>query len=135
VSGVDTADPSRLLGNWQAECDSAELYAALARLERDADRRNVYHRRGRSCEEMPVNISEICKRNPVTIRETEDLVAAARLMRERRIGARRMPVVGAVGQLVGVLSLDDVLDALAEELHGVVGSIRSELRMEAALRP
>jgi vacuolar iron transporter family protein len=39
---VDAAEQARLLGNWRAECDSAELYAALARLERDADRRDVY---------------------------------------------------------------------------------------------
>jgi CBS domain-containing protein len=150
-----------------------------------------------------MNITEICKRSPVTVRETEELTAAAQLMRERhigylvvvepqllgafkpigvltdrdivvavvaknadarqlrvgdvmtrqpvvidegkplayalgemrRIGVRRVPVVGAMGQLVGVLSLDDVLDALAEDLLGVVGSIRSELRTEAALRP
>jgi vacuolar iron transporter family protein len=42
VSGVDTAELARLLRNWRAECDSSALYAALARLERDPDRRNVY---------------------------------------------------------------------------------------------
>jgi len=44
VSGVDAAEQARLLSNWRAECDSAELYAALARLERDPDRGDVYLR-------------------------------------------------------------------------------------------
>jgi vacuolar iron transporter family protein len=42
VSRGDTAEQARLLANWRAECDSAELYAALARLERDPQRREVY---------------------------------------------------------------------------------------------
>jgi hypothetical protein len=39
------------------------------------------------------------------------------------------------GQLVGVLSLDNVLDALASELNDAAGSIRKEVRIESALRP
>ena len=42
MSGVDSAEKARLLNNWRAECDSSELYAALARLERAPARRNVY---------------------------------------------------------------------------------------------
>jgi hypothetical protein len=37
--------------------------------------------------------------------------------------------------LVGVISLDDIIDALAEELGHVAGSIRNEQRIEGALRP
>lgn len=42
---MKTAEPkerARLLGNWRAERDSAALYAALAQLEVDPRRRNVY---------------------------------------------------------------------------------------------
>ncbi|HWZ61466.1 MAG TPA: VIT1/CCC1 family protein [Steroidobacteraceae bacterium] len=35
-------EQARLLGNWRAERDSATLYAALAQLENDAQRRGVY---------------------------------------------------------------------------------------------
>jgi len=149
-------------------------------------------------------VSEICRRNPVTIRAHEELDSAAKLMRERHIGylivvepypphegqrpvgvltdrdivvgvlakgadprqfkvgdvmtrapvvvseddflnsaladmrgigVRRVPVVDAVGQLVGVLSLDEVLDAIAQQLLGVIGSIRTEVRSEGARRP
>lgn len=44
-------------------------------------------------------------------------------------------VVARDGRLVGVLSLDEVLDALAEELTDVATSIRHELKAESAVRP
>jgi CBS domain-containing protein len=80
-----------------------------------------------------LRVGDVMTRKPVMIDESKSLAAA--LSEMRRIGVRRMPVVGAPGELLGVLSLDEVLDALAEELLAVVGSIRSELRQEAALRP
>jgi len=56
------------------------------------------------------------------------------LQEMRRIGVRRMPVVGKVGELLGVLSIDNVLDALSAELGNVAGAIRNELLVEKALR-
>jgi Mg/Co/Ni transporter MgtE len=52
----------------------------------------------------------------------------------RRMGVRRMPVVGYRGELLGVLSIDDVLDTIAGELQNVAGAIRSEQVIEGALR-
>jgi VIT1/CCC1 family predicted Fe2+/Mn2+ transporter len=40
---ADPDDLARLLGNWRSELDSAALYAAFARLERDPRRRGLYH--------------------------------------------------------------------------------------------
>jgi CBS domain-containing protein len=70
---------------------------------------------------------------PVTIDVTEPVEKALREM--RRIGVRRLPVTGRRGELIGVLSLDDVLEVLAGELQNVAGSIRNERVLEGSLRP
>jgi len=79
-----------------------------------------------------LTVGDVMTRNPVVI-ELHDSIAAA-VQEMRRIGVRRMPVVGGLGGLVGVLSLDDVLDALSNELQNLAGAVRNELRVETALR-
>ena len=72
-------------------------------------------------------------RQPVVIEESAPLNKALHEM--RRIGVRRLPVVGRDGLLVGVLSLDDVVGALAEEMLDVAASMRKEVQVEKAARP
>jgi hypothetical protein len=43
--------------------------------------------------------------------------------------------LGARGELVGVLSFDDVFDTIAESMRDIVGAIRGEKPFEASLRP
>jgi len=69
---------------------------------------------------------------PVTVSTAASMDEALREM--RRAGVRRMPVIGERRELVGILSLDDVLGALAGELQNVTGSIRNEQVIEGALR-
>ena len=52
--------------------------------------------------------------NPVTARERDGLLEVIRRMRVH--GIRRIPVVDESGVLQGILSVDDVLDVLAEEV-------------------
>jgi CBS domain-containing protein len=77
-------------------------------------------------------VREVMTRNPVVLNATDPLSTALQEM--RRIGVRRMPVVGKLGELLGVLSLDNVLDALSAELGNLAGAIRNEQRFEKALR-
>jgi CBS domain-containing protein len=79
-----------------------------------------------------LRVGDVMTPNPVVANEHHPLSQALRAMRQ--IGVRRLPVVGARGQLVGILSVDDVLDGLADELSDVAGSIRKELRIEGALQ-
>jgi CBS domain-containing protein len=79
-----------------------------------------------------LRVGDIMTRQPVVIGEGKPLESALQEM--RRIGVRRLPVVGGRGELVGVLSLDDVLDELAGELLDVAGSVRNELLTENSLR-
>ena len=59
-----------------------------------------------------------CMSAPVhTISEDSAIETAVSLMRSAEV--RRLPVVNAGGQLVGVVSLDDVLMLLSEELANI----------------
>lgn len=87
----------------------------------------------RETEPRSLRVGDVMSREPVVVNEELSISAALREM--RRIGVRRVPVVGRSGSLVGVLSLDDILGSLSEELLDVAGSIRSEVRIEKALRP
>lgn len=50
----------------------------------------------------------------VTIREDKGILEAVRQMRSK--GVRRMPVVNSVGGLVGIVTVDDMIQLLGEEL-------------------
>lgn len=80
-----------------------------------------------------LKVGDVMTRGPVVVSEDDSLNHA--LTEMRTIGVRRIPVVDAVGQLVSVPSLDEVLDAVAQELLGVIGSIRTEVRAEGDRRP
>ena len=45
-------------------------------------------------------------------------------------GVRRLPVVDDNGQLVGIVTLDDLLRVLGRELSNLVGGIRSEMEVK-----
>jgi CBS domain-containing protein len=87
----------------------------------------------RETDPRSLKVGDVMTRQPVVAAEDDSIATALQEM--RRIGVRRLPVVGQRGQLVGVLSLDDVLDGLAAELQNVAGSIRREQQVESALRP
>ncbi len=84
-------------------------------------------------EPKALRVEDVMTRQPVTIPEGASIASAVHQM--RRIGVRRLPVVDYRGNLVGVLSLDDVIGVLAVELQDVAGSIEREQRIEGALRP
>jgi len=53
-------------------------------------------------------------------------------MRSR--GIRRVPVTTADGVLVGIVTLDDMLEVMAEEMQDFVHAIESGQKREARLR-
>jgi CBS domain-containing protein len=87
----------------------------------------------REIDARSLRVEDVMTRKPVVARADEPLRAALREM--KRIGVRRLPVVGDQGELVGVVSLDDAIDALASQLQDVAGSVRSGQLVEQALRP
>ena len=79
-----------------------------------------------------MTVREVMTPNPVAVKMTESLAGALREM--RRVGVRRMPVVGEVGELVGVLSIDQILGALSGGLADLVGALRHGQQFETTLR-
>lgn len=84
-----------------------------------------------------VNPATLCVSDVMTrelVAACEDDALRVALAQMRRLGVRRLPVIGEYGELTGVISLDDIIDALALELSAVAGSIRAEQQVEQALR-
>ncbi|MGE0810543.1 MAG: CBS domain-containing protein [Immundisolibacter sp.] len=56
------------------------------------------------------------------------------LERMRNRGVRRLPVVGLRGELIGIVSADDLLELVAEELVSLARIINREQRQEVSRR-
>jgi len=87
----------------------------------------------REAEPRSLKVGDVMTRNPLLVGEDDSLDATLTFMREA--GVRRVPVIGGRGELVGVLSLDDVLERIVHQLTNIAGSIRSEQRTERLVRP
>lgn len=79
-----------------------------------------------------LRVEDVMSIDLVTAREDDSLIDVMRTM--RRKGVRRVPVVGGQGELIGLISLDDVLDVLSQELALLVAAIDSEGQREKKMR-
>lgn len=80
-----------------------------------------------------LRVGDVMTRSPLLATESGALEATLKHMRE--MGVRRVPVVGTRDQLVGVLSLDDILESLADQLMDVARAVRMEQKVERTARP
>lgn len=76
---------------------------------------------------------DVMSGKPAVVEEDDDLFDVLARMRER--GARRLPVTRPDGALVGVIALDNLLEALAEQLDGMVGVLKAQQTRELRTRP
>lgn len=76
---------------------------------------------------------DVMTEKPAVVEDDDDLLDALALMRER--GARRLPVAGPDGALAGVIALDNLLEALAEQLDGIIGVLKAQQTRELRTRP
>ena len=79
-----------------------------------------------------LKVGDIMGPEVATVREGEGLFEALRYMRDK--GVRRMPVVDGAGALVGILTLDDLLGLLAEEMTELAKLVSHERQREATVR-
>lgn len=82
---------------------------------------------------MAITAGDVMSEKPVVVEEDDDLLDALAHMRER--GVRRLPVVRPDGALSGMLAFDNVLEAIGEELDGVLGVMRAQRTKELRTRP
>ncbi len=87
---------------------------------------------GRDADPKALKVLDVMTRHPLLAAERSSVAGVLRLM--RMAGVRRVPVVGARNELVGVLSIDDVLDSMADQLTAISGAIRGEQAQERATR-
>ena len=75
-------------------------------------------------------VVEIMTPMPTTVLEGTTIEAALGCMRLGRL--RRLPVVNGMDRLIGMVTLDDILRLLAEELKSIEGLLESEMPGGAA---
>lgn len=80
-----------------------------------------------------VAIGDVMSFKLLTAREQDDTFDTIKLMQTK--GVRRLPVVDKQGQLVGIVTIDDLIDLLAETLMDVAGLIAYEQKREERIRP
>ncbi|MDE3195598.1 MAG: CBS domain-containing protein [Acidobacteriota bacterium] len=96
------------------------------------DRDLVMEVLAQNCSPAELSAADIMDGTLVSGKESDGIFETIQLMRSARV--RRLPVVDATGALVGVVSLDDLLELLAEELGDLVTLIRQERRKEVETR-
>ncbi len=79
-----------------------------------------------------MTIGDIMTSQLVTVPESEGMLETMEVMRSK--GVRRLPVVGGEGQLVGIVTIDDLLEILAEELTDLTRIVSKEQAREMRSR-
>lgn len=79
-----------------------------------------------------VTVGDVMAPELVTAREADEPWDTIQRMRAK--GVRRVPVVDREGVLVGIVTVDDLIETVAEELEGLVKVIGQEQAREARTR-
>lgn len=79
-----------------------------------------------------VRVADIMSSNPIVCRSEDSMMDALNQM--RRHGVRRLPVTDAQDILVGIVTLDDLLGIVAEQLQTFVQVVDSERKREVRAR-
>jgi CBS domain-containing protein len=79
-----------------------------------------------------ITVGDIMGQELVTARESEGVLETMQIMRYK--GVRRLPIVDKDGQLVGIVSIDDLLEVLAEEFSELAKIMAREQARETSNR-
>jgi CBS domain-containing protein len=79
-----------------------------------------------------LRVDEVMSADVLTAHQTDGVSQTIERMRAK--GVRRIPVVDAGGVLVGIVTADDFVDLLAEEMTALARMMAREQRREAEIR-
>lgn len=79
-----------------------------------------------------VTLGDVMYRDIILGKENDDVNETIKIMRQR--GIRRLPVVDDRGVLVGIVTMDDLIDLIAEELKDLVALIGKQQNLEKGCR-
>lgn len=82
--------------------------------------------------QMVITVGDIMAAKISVVKESTGIYEAIQYMRSE--GVRRLPVVDEKGGLVGILTLDDLLELLAEELLDLSRLVKHEQKKESINR-
>ena len=86
-------------------------------------------------QEVPVEtviVGDVMGAELLTAREEDGIWET--IMRMRAMGVRRLPIVSRHGELVGILTMDDLLQFIVGELSDLVKLVRREQKREEVAR-
>ena len=79
-----------------------------------------------------ITVGDIMSQDLVVGRESDSVLETLEVMRFK--GVRRLPTVDRDGQLVGIVTVDDLLEILAEELNELARIVAREQSREVSTR-
>ena len=79
-----------------------------------------------------VTLGELMYRDIILGKENDDINETIKIMRQK--GIRRLPVVDDNGALVGIVTLDDLIDLIAEQLKDIAALIGKQQNVEKRYR-
>lgn len=137
VAGQSAADAARLM--WERDCGCVPIVDAdgdLAGIVTDRDLCMAAYTRGVPLHE--ISLDSVMSRTVQTCRPSDSVAEAERRMSEAQV--RRLPIVGGLSQIVGILSVSDIARArtrswIARIGEHVAGDVARTLAAITAPRP
>ena len=76
-----------------------------------------------------VQVGDVMSRNLIVASGHDDFFEG--LSKMRRVGVRRLPIIALDGRLIGIITLDDMIDILSAKLREAAAVVPRERRVEA----